>query len=57
MRWLSRLLTDEKGEDKLEDKYPTNTFLEIYIITLIGTVGLLCFLIALSMVAAWLGWY
>ena len=57
MRWLTRLLKDDEGVEKLEDKYPTNTFLEIYLITLIGVVGLLCFLIALSMVATWLGWY
>ena len=57
MKWKNRLLKDDEGKDKLEDRYPANTFLEIYLITLIGVIGLLCFLIALSMVATWLGWY
>ena len=57
VKWINRLLSDDEGTDKLEDKYPTNTFLEIYLLTLIGLIGLLCFLIILSMVATWLGWY
>ena len=57
MRWLQRLLRDDEGADKLEDGYPANTFIEIYLIGLIGVVGLLCFLIALSMVASWMGWF
>ena len=57
MRWLSRLLTDEAGEDKLEDKYPTNTFIELYAIWLGGIGTILCILLALSMIGSWLGWF
>ena len=55
--WIKRLMGDDDGVEKLEDKYPTNTYVEIYLLTLIGVGGLLCFLIALSMLATWLGWY
>ena len=56
-KWLYRLLYDETGEDKLEDKYPTNTFIELYAIWLGGIGTILCILLALSMIGSWLGWF
>lgn len=31
-RWLNRLRTDDDGIDKLEDRFATNTWLEIYLL-------------------------
>lgn len=31
-KWLKRLRTDDDGIDKLEDRFATNTWLEIYLL-------------------------
>lgn len=31
-RWLKRLRSDDDGIDKLEDRFATNTWLEIYLL-------------------------
>ena len=50
-RFLYRLQHDDEGADKLEDQYPFNTYLELFIAWLATAVSIL----ALTLLADWLG--
>ena len=54
MGWLKRLLGDDAGIEKLEDEYPTNTFIELYLMWIALVLTFLVIVVLASMCQTWL---